>query len=713
MNPKHFVQDEVIRFCHNVQDLYRIERGKQEYHRQHQREQQLHYQYHDHYQYQQHNQQLMVHGATSIPYAHSRQPSPAIDNNGTGHNRYSPPYGTRDSHHLATAPPTDCQPNGNQAQAIYHQLDPKSTLVSVTKEQEQLYASQRYSRSRSRERIIPPLQAQPDHRDGKERLQPKERKNTNSPLDISLDSSETFHQQPVFCGKASVPITEDERKTPHNGDGLLNTQKDMVNSTSASSLVSFLGDEIQALSTKYRGDYCLLLPFTSNTPMKSCVQELRSEQASNDMMMNDLFHSELKLSRDKNEGVYSFSDSDAAKQCKHQPQSSSTNEVSGTYPSSVAQLIVPEEQAVTKEPVDYQDFVPQRSHQSPELRETCSDTSKRKQAKAMAKGCKRKSPQRRKTSVGRKSKFPSMEEEPPIEQQISTLPVILLSPSLLANIVTNERKSCEKDSNPVTTTILNQCIKIANRKQERTENDNDRSDCAMSPMEVFRLILRGLGHDENCWIELEATEYDVVSSPMQLASFGRSLVWAVQSSNVALLRRLLNCGLSPNACNLFRDSVLSDLVCKKGNVSIYNCLVNEFHADLQVMDGFGRALLHHCCWAHELCEPIVEDILKRDPVQIFLKDKQGKTPLDYVRSENWGAWNRFLNEVAEKFWPKGSFLPQHPAAFGIRKQSERDFQDFSSPLSLVLVASVASGSIDPEEVAKMSEEERKRYGKKE
>jgi len=268
--------------------------------------------------------------------------------------------------------------------------------------------------------------------------------------------------------------------------------------------------------------------------------------------------------------------------------------------------------------------------------------------------------------------------------------------------------------------------------------DVDVNDKNVSPQQFFCELLKSRGHNPMYSIELEETEYDVVPSPLQLASYGTYIAWAVQSSDSSLLRKLLGCGLSPNPCNQFRDNILGDLVCKQGNIPIYRCFVHEFNADLQVVDGFGRTPLHHCCWAHDLCRPIVEDILQRDPVQMFLKDKHEKTPLEYISSRAGGdghlyrEWKSFLKEMADKYWPAGSKLPgisssmlHHPNNNNNdhnhndrttntnrrRRCPNGDLLDPPKALTPMLAAGVASGTITPEAIAKMSELTRSKYGK--
>ena len=236
------------------------------------------------------------------------------------------------------------------------------------------------------------------------------------------------------------------------------------------------------------------------------------------------------------------------------------------------------------------------------------------------------------------------------------LPAIVLSPSVLASIVTNDQRHSKGSaaivrngkadgSSSRSSISTHRTIKNPTRKRKHSDtsggaggDDDDDTDVddKVSPQQFLRELLKSRGHNPLYSIELEETEYDVVPSPLQLASYGTYIAWAVQSSDSSLLRKLLGCGLSPNPCNQFRDNILGDLVCKQGNIPIYRCFVHEFDADLQVVDGFGRTPLHHCCWAHDLCRPIVEDILQRDPVQMFLKDKHEKTPLEYISSRAGG-----------------------------------------------------------------------------
>jgi len=488
-----------------------------------------------------------------------------------------------------------------------------------------------------------------------------------------------------------------------------------------------LGDEVQPLSTTshqktIRPPSSLLL--SSNALLGSLSEDVTAEEAANDIFMDSIFHAELKLSR-RNKST----DTDS----KPQPPStkSDSSQPRQFYPSSKVDQSV-EKQTKRVDP-SHDKSESRHSYNFPKLIDDDSNTSKstqeilpyNQQPKDTMKTKKRKSKdgvspskpkQKRKNVSKRKLKFPVLHKDPPIEEQILSLPAIVLAPSLLAKIVTNDPRYqtsvSDAKAGGKSSSSSHSTMNSSTRRRKRSgtthfatkcNGGDDDDDYEVSPGQTFQNILKARGHNETYSVDVEGTVYDVVPSPLQLASYGNHLVWAIQTTNIALVRKLLSSGLSPNPCNQFRDSILGDLICKQGNVPAYKCFMDEFHADPRVVDGFGRTLLHHCCWAHDLCKPIVEDILQRDPIQMFLRDKQEKTPLDYVRTGARGAWKRFLKDVADKYWPSGKKLPQFPPLFTGRRHPNGDLMDPPKALSPVLAAGVGSGKISPEAVSIMSE----------
>jgi ankyrin repeat protein len=191
----------------------------------------------------------------------------------------------------------------------------------------------------------------------------------------------------------------------------------------------------------------------------------------------------------------------------------------------------------------------------------------------------------------------------------------------------------------------------------------------------------------------------------KLNSFGTELVKAVHSSDVEKLGTLLSCGLSPNPCNQFRDSIV-DLVCKRANHEIFQCLVDH-GCDLRVCDGFGRTPLHHCCWASEFSPEIAELILKRDWLQLLIEDKRGQTPLEYMRPDTAGDWILFLESLTESLFPIGDCVPPLESLKELRPDGV--VPDPPNALPSKLAEAVSSGHMTPEEDLDLSPGMKERF----
>jgi len=225
-----------------------------------------------------------------------------------------------------------------------------------------------------------------------------------------------------------------------------------------------------------------------------------------------------------------------------------------------------------------------------------------------------------------------------------------------------------------------------------------------SPQDVLDSILQQRGYSIKR-IKADDAGYEAVPSALQLASFGTHLVRAVHTSDTDTLSSLLECGLSPNPCNQFRDSII-DLVCKRANETVFQCLLNH-GSELQVVDGFGRTPLHHAAWASEFSRFIVEAILQRDPIQLFIEDKHGQTPLEYVRKDLYLDWIEFLDDCASTYWPIGGDPPRLvPPREG---RPAGHVEDPANAISVTLAAMVSAGNVTPQQVLQMSENDRRTF----
>ena len=273
------------------------------------------------------------------------------------------------------------------------------------------------------------------------------------------------------------------------------------------------------------------------------------------------------------------------------------------------------------------------------------------------------------------------------------LPSTMVPPTVLASVCTGAKGSGNKRASTVG----------GKKKPAAASKKAKRCD---TPQDVLMRLVEQQGHGELVRIKSEDAGYDTMPSPLQLSSFGTQVVHAVHTDDVTMLGKLLACGLSPNPCNQFRDSIL-DLVCKRNNVAIFNCLL-EHGSDIRVVDGFGRTPLHHCGWASEFSREIAEAILERDPLQLFIEDKRGQTPMEYVRADIMTDWSEFLEEMADKFWPKGGAI----AKLSRPKDSRPDgtLPDPKHAVAAGLAAMISSGNISPDQFDRMDEAAKKSYG---
>jgi hypothetical protein len=311
---------------------------------------------------------------------------------------------------------------------------------------------------------------------------------------------------------------------------------------------------------------------------------------------------------------------------------------------------------------------------------------------------------------------------------VGALPSTVIPPSVLTSIlplgtgsVTGAATATAVDKNTPSTTsttsVAPPAAAAATRNNKAQSNYKKRgatttkSARVESPQDVLERItsLRGYAFCSNAGsslrIKSEDACYDSVPSPLQLASFGTELVKAIHVSDVEKLGRLLSTGLSPNPCNQFRDSIV-DLVCKRANAAIFQCLVDH-GCDLRVCDGFGRTPMHHCCWASEFCPDIASCILQTDLQQLFMEDKRGQTPLEYVRPEQAPDWINYLEDNANKLFPPGGQLP--PIVSLKQARINGYLQDPPNALSVPLAKAISSGTLTPEALDGMDADAREQY----
>jgi len=178
---------------------------------------------------------------------------------------------------------------------------------------------------------------------------------------------------------------------------------------------------------------------------------------------------------------------------------------------------------------------------------------------------------------------------------------------------------------------------------------NDKTMTPIFPHVFLQKLLKTRGYSTKHYCSLEGGYY-CRPTPLQCASYGTRVVYAVRNSDKKLFAGLLSAGLSRNPCNKFGESILH-MVCRRGDYGILRLLVDN-GATVQVSDDFGRTPLHDACWTSKPCFKSIKTILEKDIRLLHIVDCRGSPPLEYVKRENWPEWNEFLDNNKEVFWPQ-------------------------------------------------------------
>jgi hypothetical protein len=286
-----------------------------------------------------------------------------------------------------------------------------------------------------------------------------------------------------------------------------------------------------------------------------------------------------------------------------------------------------------------------------------------------------------------------------IAAQTNLIPSIVIPPSVLTSVLCADMNG-DHEQQP-----RRRRKTAASSSDNSVTNKRGKALSRESPQHcIDRLLLQTRGFcTGQLRVKAEVAAYDTTPSPLQLASFGTELVRAIHTSDLTKMSQMLACGLSPNPCNQFRDSVL-DLVCKRANASVLHTLV-QHGCELRVCDGFGRTPLHHCCWASTFCPEIANTILQHDWRQLFLEDKRGQTALEYIREDLYEEWNVFLEQSIP------TLVPEHVEPMSSMRQSRPDgvLIDPVNALPPKLAAALSSGKLTPEQVRQMSNEVRAKF----
>jgi hypothetical protein len=199
--------------------------------------------------------------------------------------------------------------------------------------------------------------------------------------------------------------------------------------------------------------------------------------------------------------------------------------------------------------------------------------------------------------------------------------------------------------------------------------------------------------------------YSNMPTKLQLVSYDvHILKMIIRDKDEHRVREILTCGISPNACNKYGESLLHK-VCKSGQDKLLQVFL-DCGADIQVSDGAGRTPMHDACHGSRPSFKTFELLLEQDPHLIRLMDSNGALPLEYVRKEQYGAWNAFLASILDIYWNPRDALTcnQGPPPLALEKANSRPTADPEHALSFELAALVSSGRMEPEDAIEAQSE---------
>ena len=105
------------------------------------------------------------------------------------------------------------------------------------------------------------------------------------------------------------------------------------------------------------------------------------------------------------------------------------------------------------------------------------------------------------------------------------------------------------------------------------------------PQAKFHLKLKERGYSPRNFASKRSAYYNKPTEH-QLASYGGAILEVVRQNKVEEFRRMLEAGLSPNACNEHGESLLH-MVCRHGKVDLFRVLI-AYDVDIQQTDDYGR-----------------------------------------------------------------------------------------------------------------------------
>ena len=140
------------------------------------------------------------------------------------------------------------------------------------------------------------------------------------------------------------------------------------------------------------------------------------------------------------------------------------------------------------------------------------------------------------------------------------------------------------------------------------------------------------------------------TKPEYVAAWTNELTAAVRAHNLKELQAMHKQGHRLQACNQFGESIVH-LTVRRGTPEILSFLLHEAGVSMRVCCENGRTPLHDAAWSLNDDPKSYQKmmiLLAESPMQLFITDKRGFTPLQYVPRARWAECNEFMQKQYAK-----------------------------------------------------------------
>lgn len=228
----------------------------------------------------------------------------------------------------------------------------------------------------------------------------------------------------------------------------------------------------------------------------------------------------------------------------------------------------------------------------------------------------------------------------------------------------------------------------------------------VSPQVVLDAMLRERGYSTARFPGLSTAYYNR-PTPLQQASYQNYFLQCIRTRQTAAVEAMLKAGLSPNPLQCSSGESVLHLVCRAGNWQMLQLLLAH-GASVQTVNDFGRSPLHDAVWTTYPSFATVELLLDQDVRLLHVTDWRGALPLAYVPRHQWVAWGHFLEQHADRYWPRRDIDSQGAQPFPSRvlqPPHSHPQADPKRPLPFRVAVLVAQGRLEPEESLLLLDEE--------